>query len=490
VFVRTSIRRNSAGTPVRYLQLVHNRWDPVAGASKMQVLHSFGRDDQLDRAAIERLIASLSKLLDPAAALKATVSAAAPELAFVSSRELGATWALDGVWRSLGLDALLIGLLGSTRRDRRVERVLFGLVAARAIEPASKLATAAWLTRRTHIAGLTDGEDGAVSDDECYRAMDWLIESAPQVEKEVFWSVASLLDLEVDLLLFDTTSTYFEVDDADEPVLRDERGNRRPAPQPGTAGEDGEGASDHEGGEDRGGFRTWGKSKDFRGDLPQIVIGMAVTRGGIPVRVWCWPGNTADSALIRQARDDLREWTLARIVWVGDRGFTSAANRRDLRAGGHAYILGEKLRSGSADAQAALSRPGRYQRVADHLQVKEVRIRDDERFIVCFNPEAAERDAAVRAVMVGKLEQLIADSDRLSATRRAEQAGKISMMPGPARYLRTTPAGLLRLDKAKIAAEAKLDGKYLLRCSDPAMSAEDIALGYTQLIAVERGWRD
>lgn len=380
------------------------------------------------------------------------------------------------------------------------------MVAARAIEPASKLATAAWLTRRTHIAGLTD-DDGAVSDDECYRAMDWLIEAAAQVEQEVFWSVASLLDLEVDLLLFDTTSTYFQIDDADAPVLRDEHGQRRPDAEPAVTpdpesgaegvggpggGEDGDETTGGQGasGRDRAGFRTWGKSKDFRGDLPQIVIGMAVTRGGIPVRVWCWPGNTADSALIRQAKDDLREWTLARIVWVGDRGFTSAANRRDLRAGGHAYILGEKLRSGSADAAAALARPGRYQSVADNLQVKEVKIRDDERFIICFNPETADRDAAVRAVMVDKLEALIAESDRLSPTKRAELAGKISMMPGLARYLRRTSGGLLRVDRAKMAAESKLDGKYLLRCCDPAMSAEDIALGYKQLIQVERGWRD
>ncbi|RFU20484.1 IS1634 family transposase [Geodermatophilus marinus] len=495
MFVRTSTRRNSAGVPVRYLQLVHNRWDPAAGAAKMQVLHSFGREDQVDRAAIERLIASLSRLLDPAAALRATGTAAAPELAFVSARPLGATWALDGVWRSLGLDTLLARLLASTRRGERTERVIFGLVAARAIEPGSKLATAAWLTRRTHIAGLTDGEHGTVSEDECYRAMDWLIEAAPQLEREVFWSVASLLDLEVDLLLFDTTSTYFEVDDADEPVLRDERGHPRPNPQPAAdAGAEGEGrAEDEDEDEDAGqraGFRTWGKSKDFRGDLPQIVIGMAVTRTGIPVRVWSWPGNTADSALIRQAKDDLREWTLAKIVWVGNRGFTSAANRRDLRAGGHGYILGEKLRSGSADAQAALARPGRYQQVADNLQVKEVKIRDDERFVVCFNPEAADRDAAVREVMVGKLEHLIAGTDRLSATRRAELAGRISMMPGPARYLRRTSGGLLRVDKAKVAAEAKLDGKYLLRCSDPTMTAEDIALGYKQLVSVERGWRD
>ena len=481
---------------MRYLQLVHNTWDPVARVTKAKVLHSFGREDEVDRAGIERLIASLTRLLDSPAGLGGPPAGpGGPGLEFVSSRALGATWALDGLWHSLGLDGLLSRLLAGTRRDARTERVLFALVAARAIEPASKLATAAWLSRRTFITGLTDdggvaGEGGevgvGVGEDECYRAMDWLIEAAPQVEKEVFWSVATLLDLEVDLLFFDTTSTYFETEAADEAVARDWRGEvvgdaqQQPAP----------GQTEGEGPTRAAGFRTWGKSKDSRGDLPQIVIGMAVTRTGIPVRVWSWPGNTTDSALIRQAKADLRDWTLARVVWVGDRGFTSAANRRDLRAGGHGYILGEKLRSGSADAQAALARPGRYSQVADNLQVKEVKIADDERFIVCFNPDTAQRDAALRQVMVDKLTELIAGTDTLSERKRAELAGKISMMPGLHRYLRTTPGGLLRVDKAKIAAEAKLDGKYLLRCSDPAISAEDIALGYKQLIQVERGWRD
>src|SRR3954470_16885840 len=496
VFVRASTRRNSAGEPVRYLQLVHNVWDPVARTTKAKVLHSFGREDEVDRAAIERLIASLRRLLDASAGLAgAPPTGAGPDPQFVSSPALGATWALDGLLRSLGLDGLLHRLLAGTRRDARTERVLFALVAARAIEPASKLATAAWLSRRTFITDLTDGdgEPVGVSEDECYRAMDWLIQTAPQLEREVFWQVASLLDLEVDLLFFDTTSTYFETDAADEAVARDARGevvgDGHAPPAAGGARTDGEADGEVEGPR-RAGFRTWGKSKDSRGDLPQIVIGMAVTGTGIPVRVWSWPGNTTDSALIRQAKADLRDWTLARIVWVGDRGFTSAANRRDLRAGGHGYILGERLRSGSADAAAALARPGRYQQVAENLQVKEVKIADDERFIVCFNPDTADRDAALRQVMVGKLEQLIAGSDALAPRKRAELAGKISMMPGPHRYLRQTPGGLLRVDKAKIAAEAKLDGKYLLRCSDPSMSAEDIALGYKQLIQVERGWRD
>ena len=326
--------------------------------------------------------------------------------------------------------------------------------------------------RKAWIDGLPE-----TTDDACYRAMDWLHQIKDAVEREIFGQVANLLNLEVDLLFFDTTSTYFEVDEEDDAVPRDKNGN---------VSDD-----EHKAGEGKPApFRAYGKSKDHRDDLPQVVIGMAVTRDGIPVRVWCWPGNTNDSALIRQVKDDMRDWTLSRIIWVADRGFTSAENRRYLRSGDHHYIIGEKLRSGSAEAGAALSRQGRYQDVAANLRVKEVKISDSERFVICFNPEAAERDAKVRERMLAQLGEMIKDSDKLTKTRRAELRGVISTKPGLNRYLRVTPGGLLRIDAAAIKAEENLDGKYLLRCSDPKLSAEDIALGYKQLLEVERGWRD
>jgi hypothetical protein len=487
-------RRNKDGTAVRYLQLTHNEWDPATKTSRPKVLHSFGREDQLDRDAIKRLVASLTRLLDPASALRTSTGGGPAELAFTSSRPVGGTLVLDALWRRLGIDTVMARLLAGRKRDPRTERVLFALVANRALAPGSKLAAAGWVNRRAHIDGLAQ-----TSDDACYRAMDWLLDIAPDLEREVFWQVATLLDHEVDLLFFDTTSTYFETDHPDDPVVRDARGRPVPDPPPattegGTEPAAGDTACKDTAAEDTAaegvGFRTYGKSKDSRDDLPQVVIGMAVTRGGIPVRVWCWPGNTTDSALIRQAREDMRDWTLARVMWVADRGFSSAANRRELRRGGGHYIIGEKLRSGSAEATAALSRQGRYQHVRDNLQVKEVRIADDERFVICFNPEQAERDAALREVMTGKLTTLIAGTDTLTVTKRAELRGRISTMPGLNRFLRVTPGGLLRIDKKKIASEANLDGKYLLRCSDPHLSAEDIALGYKQLLQVERGWRD
>ncbi len=467
-YVKTSSRTTRSGV-VRYLQLAHNEWDAGAQRSRTRVLYNFGREDELDREAVGRLVTSLSRLLEPGAALAATAHTG---WEFVSSVPLGGAYVLDGLWRRLGIDAVIRTCVAGRRLDgRSLERTLFALVANRALAPSSKLAAAGWVGANVHIGGLDQ-----VSDDACYRAMDELHAMTDDFGKKVYDNLANLLNLEVDLLFFDTTSTYFETGHADEVLPRDQNGRRVEA-----------------GSEvaDEAGFRSNGKSKDSRPDLPQVIVGMAVTRDGIPVRCWCWPGDTGDQALIRQARDDMREWTLARIIWVGDRGFSSAQNRRHLMRAGGAYILGEKLRSAAPDIQAALGRQGRYRQVAENMHVKEVRLDDvADRMVICFNPEAATRDAAIRDQLLTQLRDMIEGTDALSATDRARLSGIISTKPGLKKFLTTTPGGLLRIDRARIKAEQKLDGKFLLRCGDAKISAEDIALGYKQLLEVERGWRD
>ena len=240
----------------------------------------------------------------------------------------------------------------------------------------------------------------------------------------MFDAVAHLLNPEVDLIFFDTTSTYFEIEQPDDPFGVTST-NASSTPTSTRTSTDGRRrrCAPAAGATVRAGFRTYGKSKDSRDDLPQVVVGMAVTRDGIPVRVWCWPGNTSDSPLIRQVKDDLRDWTLGKVIWVADRGFTSQANRRHLSAGGDGYILGEKLRSGSPEAAAAMARQGRYQDVTANVRVKEVNISEHERFVVCHNPDAAERDAAMWANLIERLEAMIDDSDRLSPIAGPSCAG-------------------------------------------------------------------
>ena len=186
-------------------------------ASRGQVVYDFGRLEPGTREALARLVASVSRHLDPGRARPAE------GLEFTESRPLGGTHVLDALWERLGIGPAVRGLLKGGRLDPSAERVLFALTANRALAPSSKLAASRWASEDVLIAGLD-----ATSDDACYRAMDWLLEIRGTLEKEVFDRVTDLPGLETDLLFFDTTSTYFVTEEADDPVPRDERGGAVP----------------------------------------------------------------------------------------------------------------------------------------------------------------------------------------------------------------------------------------------------------------------
>ncbi len=481
MYLRESRRTNRDGSVVTYLQLAHNQRHPQTGTSTAKVIHNFGRADHVDREALARLVASISRYLTPE---QAAAAAGGGQVEVLDSRRLGGAWTLDRLWERLGIGAAIRQVAAGRRLDgESVERLVFALVAQRALEPGSKLAATRWVAERVAIEGCP-----GFGDDQVYRGMDFLLEALEEIAREIFGSVAHLLNLDLDILFVDTTSTYWEVETADgdpdsDPELADEPGHDE-LTSPTEAG-----------------TRAFGHSKDHRDDLPQVVIAMAVTRDGIPVRCWTFPGDTADTAIIRTLKDDLGGWGLRRLVWVADRGFASTANRAYLTRGGGHYIHAEKLRHTNTEAAAALARPGRYRTVADNLRVKEVHVAPGgdgdgadgvraQRFVVCHNPEAADRDAAVRTNLVAHLQQLIDGSDTWTPRRRDELVGSLRAKPGLRRYLRRTPAGLLRIDHAAIKREQHLDGKWLLRTSDLTLTPDDLAAAYKQLTHIERGWRD
>ncbi len=467
MYLRTTQRRRKDGSLVRYLQLAHNRRE--GGVTRAEVLLNLGREDELDVEGLRRLARSIRRYTDPGQESGMPLEPA-EGLEVVGSRPLGGAWLLDALWRRLGVAEALGELLGPRRFATDVERVLFALVANRALAPCSKLRAAEWASEDVAIPGL-----GWMDDDQAYRALDLLVEADAEakVQEAVFFACADLLNLEVDLLFFDTSSTYFEAE-----------------PDP-VDGEADAGAP----------FRALGHSKDHRPDLPQVVIGLAVTREGIPVRVWVWPGNTNDQTVITEVKDDLRGWRLGRCVWVVDRGFSSDENLRYLTRGGGHWIAGERMRDGSPDAQAALARPGRYQTVRDNLRVKDVRLGEGDnarRFVVCHNPAEAERDKAERDAQLARLEaeltriEQVRRKAKTSKAREAHTRAECALRDHPtlSRYLRQTGTGRLLIDRRKLAAEERLDGKYLLSSSDPDLSAEEIALGYKNLREAERSFRD
>ena len=446
MYIRTIKRKNKDGSTVEYVQLAHNVWNKEKGFAQAQVIHSFGRREELDIDGLKRLISSVSRFLDPEDAIR--LEHQSDDLKFANSRPAGGAYLLKALWNKLNLDECITKAIRQRSFTAPIADALFAMVANRALAPSSKLAIEQWAQEEVYL-----GNEQPFQVQHFYRAMDFLLEHTDDIQREVFWSTANLLNLTVDLIFFDTTNTYFEIEE--------------PGPSE---------------------LKSYGKSKDKRDDLPQVTIGLAVTREGIPVRCWVLPGNQHDSQCVEQVQKDLNNWNLGRVVWVMDRGMSSQENQRILQRACGQYILGEKLRGNSLN-EAALGHPGRFKVVADNLHVKEVFAGEGtgrRRYVIAYNPEQAEYDRIHREQI---LERLSCELDALNGKHKTKGQCKVMLHPTMGRYVKELKSGNLKIDKAKVKQEEKLDGKYLLSTSDQHLSAEDIALGYKQLMEVERAFR-
>lgn len=458
MYLRITKAKQKSGV-AEYVQLVQSVRHPETGVPRAQVIHHFGRRDQLDLEALRRLIKSIARFLDDDEA--AAITGEGSPFEFLGARSIGATWFLDGLWKRLGIDREIETLLAKRGFKTPVERLLFAMASNRALAPSSKLALEDWVAKDVFIPGLE-----TVTSDQLYRAMDFLLEADAEIQKAVFFNVASLLNLEVDVIFLDTTSTYFEVEDPDDP--EDEKLH----------------------------LRRRGKSKDNHPELPQVVVGFAITREGIPVRCWTWAGNTSDQTVVDEVKRDLNGWKLGRVITVADTGFNSEKNRRTLQTAGGHYIIGEKLRVTSSGHPAeALSRQGRFKTLKDGLEIKEVTLNPDgtkaRRFVIVRNPDQAKRDKAKRDDIVSEVERRLAELKQLEGEAHEKKACELRSHATFGRFVTQTPkTGKLTLNREKIAYEELLDGKFLVSSSDDSLSAEDVVAGYKALWRIERAFRD
>ena len=462
MYMRTTRRKNADGSTVEYHQLAENIWDPKKGCAVAKVVYNFGRADQLDAVAMRRLASSILRAVPGEEAV-----AAEPDVAVLDSWPYGTVHVVQSLWRELGIDRVVADLQAKDGVRQPFERALFAMVANRTSEPCSKLyCRQQWLPEEVFLPGKEKLELQHL-----YRAMDFLEAHKEHVEREVYFHMADLMNADVDVIFYDTTSLHFEIDEEDMGTgLGNVLAGRRTYPA----------------------LRKRGHSKNGRGDVPQLVVGLAVTRDGLPVRSWVFPGNTADVTTVEKVKQDLRGWRLGRCVFVGDAGMNSEENRRTLALGGGKYILAARMRADDEVTREVLTRGGRFQTVADNLRIKEVVVGDGarrRRYVVCFNPVEAERQRQHRRVV---LEELAAELETLRKPARGESHSKrtcaLLSTPRFARYLRQAPWGGLKIDLGAVRREAKLDGKWVITSNDDTLSAEDLALGYKQLMRVEQCW--
>ena len=364
--------------------------------------------------------------------------------------------AVLGTLRKLRLDRL-IASAASPERERAI-----ALIVARILAPGSKLATARGLAADTARDSLAEmlGID-TVDEDELYAAMDWLLERQSTIEQRLAKRHLS----DGALVLYDLSSTYFE---------------GRCCP-----------------------LAKRGYSRDGKRDKLQIVFGLLCNREGCPVAVEVFEGNTADPATVGAHIEKLRRrFALSRVVLVGDRGMLTDARIRDeLVPAGLDWV--SALR---APAIRALVESGAVQRsLFDDTDLAEIRsdAYPRERLIVCRNARLADERARKREALLQATEALLAPIVAATAREKRPLKGqaKIALRVGKvigqykmAKHfeLDITETALAYRRKADaIAAEAALDGLYIVRTSVPAteLDAEQTVRAYKGLSVVERAFR-
>lgn len=456
MYLRTTKRTNKDGSVVKYYQLAHNERDPITKKPVAKLIHSFGRADELDRDQLVRLCRSIARVcnvevIDPLDSQMPLFSAVGLPLNLKLHRTYayGIPLLAETLWERLGIGEVLRTICKKDNVRAPYERALLAMVANRLCEPESKLGT--WL-RWLPTVYMPSCKDLKL--DHMYEAMDLLYAHAPEVEEHVFFQTANLFNLKVDLIFYDTTTASFAIDQEDED-----------------------------------GLRRFGHAKEGFW-APQVVVALAVTPEGLPVRSWVLPGNTADVTTVEKVKADLRGWDLGRAIFVADSAMNSETNRDQLSRACGKYLLATRMASVSEVKDEVLTKRGRYNVIRDNLHAKEVIVGDGERrrrYILCYNPKEATRQRKHRAEVVKILEHELARHPDRKAT--AQWAIELLASLRYKRYLTVTKSNKIRIDRGAVREAAKYDGKWVLQTNDDTISLEDAACGYKGLMVIERCFR-
>lgn len=468
MYLRETHQKRADGSLVTHLQLAESVWNPKKKRSEVRILYNGGRaEDPKTAERLRKLAQSILKKCDPEEIVQHS-----DQWRLIDAWPYGALYVLEALWKRLGIAGIIADQLRGRKLDFAVERALFAMVANRACAPCSKLyGYEEWLREDVRIEGTE-----TLALHHLYRAMDMLEAHQEGIEQALYVRLADLLHLDVELIFYDTTSLHVEIDEVDQ----------------GESQEDLVEGSIAAGSKVYKAPRKRGMSKNGRSDAPQIVIGLAVTRDGLPVRHWVFAGNTVDVTTVSQVKDDLKGWKLSRCVFVGDAGMVSPDNLKRLSESGGKAILCMPMRRGDEVTKEGLQRPGRFQTVAENLRVKEVIIGEGERrrrYGVCHNPQEEKRQRAHRQQVLRELEAELASLKDVKGESHSKRLCQWRSSRRYGRYLRLTKGGLLRIDAAKRRAAEQLDGKFVVHSNDDSLTPADLALGYKQLQRVEEAWR-
>lgn len=426
MFPRTKIFTNKDGSQRHYLYLVENR--KLNGAVKQITVANLGRLD-LIQPQLGELIEKLTKFTQ-----QVQVIDLAQEMKAEWTKEYGPLLIFQKLWEELGLNNWLRRYQEGSKYQFDLATVIFAMVLNRLMEPHSKLGTHEWAKG---VYGLPE-----IELNHWYRAIDFLMDHKEKLEQDLFHQLKNLFNQEVDMVLLDTTSIVYWGEAEAAPDLVD-----------------------------------YGFSKEKRFDLKQVIVGIIMTKEGLPIGHEIYPGNTNDVTAFEKLLDSVgRRFKLRRVIFVCDRGMVSKKNLRALEQNNYEYIVGVRMRQMEKEEAEKLLNQSGLKQIKPNLQAKELRSQG-KRYIACYNAEQAEKDCEQRTEILARLKEKLKTGGLKSILVHREYS----------KYLKIV-AEKPKLDEEKIKQEKIYDGKYVL-LTNSSLAAKDVVLSYKDLWQIEAGFR-
>lgn len=384
-------------------------------------------------------------------------------------RDFGEVYLAYHLWRVLGLEELLADLIPGGEEEIAWAHMAFVLSAARLIEPSSELKIAQHFYPRTALDDVMGVPEEKVNKDRLYRTLDVLLPHKEAIERHLAGRMGTLFCEPFDILLYDLTSTYFEGQAEENPLARR------------------------------------GHSRDHRPDCVQIVIGLVVTKGGLPLGYQVFPGNRSDALTLTEMMEKMEAlYGKASRIWVFDRGIASEKNLEALRAKSGLYLVGTP-RTLLRRVESSLL-DGDWRTVREGIEVKRVPAPGDgeDTYVLCRSATRRSKEAAIHDRFerkmeegLGKLGKAIEEKRLTSRDLLQQKLGRLKQLCSRVARAYTITVGgdgetlslLWEKDPAKAAYQRHTEGLYLLRTNLAGESEETLWKMYMQLVDAEAAFR-
>lgn len=435
------------GKTYEYIQIIENY--RVGKKIKQRIILSLGRKDKLNPEQVDELINNLERFSEKLMVLQNDN----PDIRIDWSKSFGLPLLYQKLWERVGLAEIIKEITIQRKLQFDIVSSLFCLVLNRLMDPKSELAIHAW---KEDIFLHNNNNFNNLKLHHLYRTLDIIEEEKQAIEVKLFAKTRNLFNSEVNLVFFDTTSTYFE----------------------------GRGKHSQD-------LLAFGYSRDHRPDRQQIVVGVLLDQQGVPIGCDVSPGNYTDPTVIKTLTERVKQrFNLRDIIWVSDGGMAGEENIEKLNNLKYRFILGARMRNVKevyTKIENKQTREDIFNSMTplpdqDHLKYYEFLSKQHKarRYIIVYNEKEAKREQKTREAIIDRLKEQLKTNKGIKELIKCRRYKT---------YLKLAKSSKISLDQEKIKKDALYDGLFVLQ-TDTDLPASEVIQRYKDLYQIEQAFRN